>query len=89
MFEKDERDLCATLSEMENRSRIVTNFDQPAALTKMAAWIKQDRRFDNFDAERLSKRVQECLASGAVLDMSDPYLKKGGERRPLDRRTAG
>jgi hypothetical protein len=49
MFERDEKDLCLTLSEMERRSRIATNFDQPAALEKMKTYLAADRRFDGYD----------------------------------------
>src|SRR5215204_5472587 len=81
MFERDERDLCITLSEMERRSRIATNFDQPAALEKMKTYLAADRRFDGYDKDRLVKRVQECRSAGATLDLSDPVLR-GGEPRP-------
>ena len=85
MFERDQKDLVVTLGEMDRQSRIRTNFDQPAAREKMAGWLSQDRRFDEFDKDKLARRVQECRQSGAVLDLDDPVLK-GGEPRPLDRR---
>ena len=87
MFEKDERDLCVTLSEMERQARIKTNFSQSEAKEKLAEWISQDRRFDAFDKARLVQRVAECRQSCAVLDLDDPYLAKGGQRRPGDHRT--
>jgi hypothetical protein len=71
---------------MERQARIRTNFSQPEAREKMTEWLSQDRRFDGFDKHRLVQRVQECRASGAVLDIDDPRLK-GLPPRPLDRRT--
>jgi hypothetical protein len=86
MFERDPRDLAATLTEMERQSRVRTNFDRPAALEKMKSYLATDRRFDGYDADRLVRRVQECRQSGAVLDLDDPQLR-GLPPRPLDRRT--
>ena len=85
MFDKDPRDLTATLAEMEYRSRVTTNFTQSEAREKMTQWLSQDRRFDDFDKDKLVQRVQECRQAGAVLDLDDPVLK-GQERRPLDKR---
>lgn len=84
MFDCDPVDLTRTLAEMERHSRLRTNFDQPAARDLMAQWLKQDRRFDGYDADRLVKRVADCRASGAVLDLTDPVLR-GQPRRPLDK----
>jgi len=85
MFERDPRDLTTTLSEMERQARIKTNFSQSEAKEKLAEWISQDRRFDQFDKARLVQRVAECRQSGAVLDLDDPVLK-GGQPRIGDRR---
>jgi hypothetical protein len=85
MFSDDPRDLCATLSQMHRQARTVSNFNSVEAGRKLAEWIQQDRRLDNYDAARLAQRVNTCLQSGAVLELDAPELLKGGERRPLDR----
>ena len=85
MFEKDQRSLAATLSEMEYLSRIKSNFNQVEAASKMAEWLKNDRRFDGYDTGRLIDRVRDAKYRGATLDLDDPQLQKGGEPRPLDR----
>jgi len=85
MFGKGPHDLAATLSEMEYRARQAVNFNQTEAAQKMAEWLAQDRRFDSFDKGRLIERVRDCKYRGAVLDLTDPQLQKGGEPRPLDR----
>jgi len=51
----------------------------------MRKWIRNDNRFDAFEASKLADRVNECIQSGATLDLDDPVLK-GRERRPLDKR---
>ena len=68
---------------MERTSREKTNFDQVAAREKFKEFLERDRRFDEFDKDRLVARVQECRSCGAVLDLEDPRLK-GREARPLD-----
>jgi hypothetical protein len=84
MFGTDERDLCATLTEMHRRARDRSNY-QVEAQQRLEEWIRQDRRLDDYDAARLAQRVNTCLQSGPVLQLDAPELKKGGEPRPLDR----
>ena len=81
MFGDDERDRVAALAEMERLSRVRTNFDQPAAREVFKQYLNSDRRFDLFDKDALVRRVQECKAQGAVLDLTDPVLR-GLEPRP-------
>jgi hypothetical protein len=86
MFGKDQRDLAVTLTRMADLAREKTNFNQNEAKQKMAEWLQTDRRFDDYDPERLIERVNQCRYNGAVLDLSDPQLQRGGQPRPLDRR---
>jgi hypothetical protein len=83
MFDHEQKDLAATLAQMERQARERSNFNQVVAKEKMAEWIAQDRRFDGLDPERLVDRVQRCRQSGAVFDITDPSLQKGGSPRPL------
>jgi hypothetical protein len=85
MFRNDPRDLAATLSEMEYRARQLTNFNQIEAKEKIKEWIQNDRRFDSYDPQRLTERVQLSKNNGAVLELDDPQLQRGGQPRPLDR----
>jgi hypothetical protein len=85
MFGDDDRDRVATLAEMERLSRLRTNFDQVAARQVFRSYLDGDRRFDEFDKDKLVARVQEAKACGAVLDLTDPVLR-GQAPRPLDRR---
>jgi hypothetical protein len=80
MFERDPKDLAATLSEMEKRSRERTNFNQVEAKQKFAEWISQDRRFDDLDPLRVAERVAHCRSNGAVFDIGSPELKRSQSR---------
>jgi hypothetical protein len=80
MFERDPRDLAATLSEMERRSRERTNFNQIEAKQKFAEWISQDRRFDDLDPLKVAERVAYCRSNGGVFDVDSPELKRNGQR---------
>jgi hypothetical protein len=83
MFDHEERDLAATLAQMERLAREKSNFDQVEAKEKMARWIANDRRFDGYDAGQLVERVQQCRSNGAVFDINSPELRKG--RKPRNR----
>jgi hypothetical protein len=85
MFSNDPHDLTSTLSAMDREARIKANFNQYEARDLVASWIKQDARFSGYDSQRLAHRVQQCKSNGAVLDLDDPYLRRGGEPRPLDK----
>ena len=84
MFGRDPFDLTSTLAEMDRQARVRANSNQNEARDMVAGWLKQDRRFDQFDHDRLASRVQQCKSNGAVLDLDDPFLRRGGQRRPLD-----
>ena len=85
MFDSEQKDLSATLSQMERLAREKSNFNQIEAREKMARWVANDRRFDAFEPTRLVERVAHCKSNGAVFDIEDPALLKGGRPRPLSR----
>ena len=85
MFETKPQDLAITLTQMERQSRERYKLRSSGSENQMAEWISQDRRFDAFDPMRLVERVQHCRSNGAVFDVEDPSLRKGGQKRPLDR----
>jgi hypothetical protein len=80
MWDRDQKDLAATLSRMEMESRQRCNFNQIEARQKMREWISQDRRFDSLDPERVAERVAHCRSAGAVFDIDDPSLRKSPPR---------
>jgi hypothetical protein len=85
MFGDDNRHLTETLGHMITEAFQVCRANQTEAHQKLAEWIRRDRRFDHHDAQRLADRARECGQSGRRLDFDDPYLRKGGQKRPLAR----
>ena len=61
MFGTDARDLAATLTQMERTSREKTNFDQFAAREKFQEFLDHDRRFDEFDKDRLVRGFRSAV----------------------------
>jgi hypothetical protein len=85
MFDTTEKDLARTLTEMHKVALERARWDQNEAREVFKQYLSADRRFDQYDKDVLTRRVQECRSNGAVLDLDDPRLK-GGEARPLERR---
>jgi hypothetical protein len=83
MFGTDPRDLARTLGEMDRYAREKSNFSKPEAKEKMREYLSRDARFNGFDYDRLIDRVMESRSCGRVLDLDDPWLKIGGQKRPL------
>jgi hypothetical protein len=54
------------------------NGNRLEARAKMVEWLPRYRDYDGLDPERLTKRVEECRASGARLSLDDERLKRGG-----------
>ena len=85
MFGNDEREMAATLGNMHRQAIDRCQSNQIEAKGKMAEWLSNDRRFDSYDAAKLTDRVALCRSNGAALDLSDPQLLRGGKPRPLSR----
>jgi hypothetical protein len=84
MYGHDEKDLCATLSQMHKTAIERCNFNQVEAKQILRGYVGTDRRFDAFDPDRLIERIHECRSNGRTADLSDPYLQRNGQKRPLD-----
>jgi hypothetical protein len=89
MYDHDQKDMVSTLANMRRVAVERSNFDQVAAAERLKGYVAQDARFAGYDKDRLVKRVEDCRDTGAVLDLDDPYLRSGGQTRPLDRGTYG
>lgn len=84
MYGDSEKDLCASLSEMHRVAIQRANFNQVEAKEILRGYVQADRRFDQFDPDRLVERIQECRSNGRTADLlEDPWLRRGGEKRPL------
>jgi hypothetical protein len=82
-YDSNSRDLAATLSQMQRQALNKCNGNQLEAVEHIQRWISNDRRFDQFDAGRLTARAEECRTSGATLNLEDdPHLLK---TRPANR----
>jgi hypothetical protein len=82
MFSNSPQSLGRWLSLAERDCTERARFNQTEALKSLAHTIGNDRRFDDYDPDRLAKAVSDHRQHGRVLDLSDPFLRKGGESRP-------
>lgn len=84
MYGDSERDLMQTLNSMANEALQRNYSNRIAAREDMAAAIKNDRRFDRFNASVLARQYEQARNCGAVLKLDDPRLRaEGGQARPL------
>jgi hypothetical protein len=83
VFSDDPKDLARSLGEMHRLARERCWQNQVEAKETMKGWLQHDRRFDAFDKDRLVERVQEASYNGRTLDLDDPFLRRGGDKRPL------
>jgi hypothetical protein len=83
MFSDDPRDLARSLSEMHRVARDACLGNMVEARGKVRQYIQNDRRFDWADADRLAARIEEARSNGRSLDLADPFLQRGGQKRPL------
>jgi hypothetical protein len=83
MFDNDDKDMAATLSQMQREALHRCRFNQIEAAERMKQWVRQDARFNSYDADRLVAKANECKGNGGVFSLDDPYLRKNGQARPL------
>jgi len=86
MFGSDRSDLTVTLGTMQDEALRRVNFDQTAVSGEVASMIRNDRRLDAYDPERLAEKAWKVRNSGGRFDWDDPYIRKGGQQRPQARR---
>jgi hypothetical protein len=83
MYGNTPRDLALSLGDMQRAALERSQYDQNAAKGVFREYLERDRRFDQYDADRLIDRVQEARSCGRTLDLDDPFLQRGGSKRPL------
>jgi hypothetical protein len=66
MFTRNRSDMVATIGAMIERAVPHCKYDQNAAQGQVAAWVKQDRRFDNIgmSATEIAKEAFDARATG-------------------------
>jgi hypothetical protein len=77
------RDMTAALSRWDREALYRACGNQVQAKKSLVEAIGFDRRFDGYDAARLADRIHECRSNGRTFDLGDPFLRNGGEARPL------
>jgi hypothetical protein len=82
MFGTDPRELALTLGAMEKEARERCNYNQIDARHRFREYLSHDARFREYDPDRLIERVAEARSCGRTLDLDDPYLQRGGQKRP-------
>jgi len=80
----DPKDLAKALRNMAQDSVEATQGKGLNPQAHMREHIRRDRRFDSYDPARLAKHVWDRRGIPHNLELDDPYLRKGGARRPGD-----
>lgn len=83
MFGDRDSDKNATMGKMLSEAMQNCNANRIVAREKVLEMVKRDRRFDNYDHDRLLDTVMEKSQYGGRMDWDDPALKRGGSPRPL------
>ena len=82
MFGNHRNDLAATLRLMQREALEQSNFNQTEARKQLVSMVRNDRRFDAHDPERLVDVVRSRAEDGTAMDWDDPFLQKNGQPRP-------
>jgi hypothetical protein len=86
-YDANGKDMALTLSEMQRQALNKCNGNQIQATEYVRQWVQQDRRFDQYNAEALVSRAEQCRTSGAVMNLEDdPSLLR---ERPANRYGSG
>lgn len=78
MFTNKKEDLTQTLGLMINKSMEECRFNQSAAVEKVAQWVSQDRRFDNYDPGYVAREAFDARSHGRSLQLDKPYQTNSG-----------
>jgi len=89
MFGDSEHDKNQTLQRVLTEALAVSCPNRIAAKEKAVQWVKNDRRFDGLDHDKLVQKALDAGQYGRKLDWTDPELRLGGQPRPQNRRGSG
>jgi hypothetical protein len=78
MFNKTPRDLVRTLDMMRDRSIEECRYNETAAIKQTAQWLKNDRRYDGYDADALAKEAFDAKNHGRQMNLDRPYRPHSG-----------
>jgi hypothetical protein len=85
MYGKTQKDLNRTITAMWNHAMAESCANQVEAAEKLKATLDLDRRYDDYDKQRVVERFQQVRDTGSVFDWEDSYLKRGGQANPWSR----
>lgn len=71
LFGNDEKAIKNTLEQMVYEARSRTNYNQTETYRKVREWADNERRLDNYDKDKLVKKLEETKQSGAYLDLEE------------------
>lgn len=74
MFTKSDSDIERTINMMVDRSKHEARFNEAEAIALTAKWIRQDRRFDDLDANYLSKEAFDAKSHGRMMQLRKPAV---------------
>jgi hypothetical protein len=79
MYGKTSVDVARTLNQMIDEARVQCRYNQDAIVTKVAEFVRQDRRFDSIaDPAALAREALDCRKHGRVLDLTPRLRLSGG-----------
>lgn len=84
-FGNDDNSIRAALGRMVQESYREANCAQDKTYELVRQKMDYDRRLDGFDKNRLKEKLIQTGKNGGHLDLSDPYLRPGGSKRPFER----
>lgn len=83
MYGKNESDLRQFLFNARDELINRNNGNRIKAEQQLAEDVIADRiALRDYDPYRLANQIEKCCSNGASLDLNDPFLLKGGVRRP-------
>jgi hypothetical protein len=76
MFGNDHKSMKSTLAKMQAEALSKCNSNQVEAKDEVIEALARDRRFDQYNHQRLMERVQDAWGRGVQLDLDDPALMR-------------
>lgn len=72
MFTKSKTDIERTLALMVETAKVEARYNEEKALKVAAGFIRNDKRFEQYDADHVAREAFECKRSGRQLELSKP-----------------
>ena len=86
VYDNSEADQVGLLGAISGEYFRRNGHDRLVTREKVKQALENYRVFDRHDKDRLVRHIEECLSTAAKPDLQNPYLLKGGQPRPLEKR---